>query len=609
MNKAIIVVSMAILFPLQALAAQLPLQTRANTTSPSVDTNFSRQQLNNTELYTTKADKAQVVRVWADFPDGGDAISIGTPVWYDGKLYNTIQAFVKTAGATPDTFTEYFEVASGSGGVSSYLELTDRPTIPAALSALSDDSTHRLTTDTEKTAWNAKANAAALASADAFQAAFGWAPMTSFNQAGNYSPTGDWNFASANVTGIDLGADYFKVSDAVDLVASAPLAVNPTTGAIYIDTTGATSGQALVFNGSTVGFATIASSGGGPTFLSADPAYPADNSTWFNTTDHSFNVAQTEGVTKIAPAGTTFTAWDLTPTFPAFTDITGAVADGLQGCGTAVTITGINRSIPATLSGDAGYAVKINGGNAQSSGVTVAVNDTVAPCVNRSTSGSTTTTMTAVLGGVSQSFSITTLASGLWTIEDDFSSDTSANYTRIYGTTGTLNISDGTVKNSNTATTHYVHETNLGASAMTVQGVINEHRSSTNPGGSGLVLRSDGVSTGHFCYPDAGSNRFTCEPLGGTGSPMYLSWAADAWAIDAGHLVEIKIDAGGYLSAKIDFNNDGDFTDAQGIADPNEGPYTRSTANTDFAGTYAGFGFRIPNAVLDIVDDFKAKVD
>ena len=110
MNKSRIVVILAILCPLQVFAAQLPLQTRANTTSPSVDTNFTRQQLMNTEVYTTKADKDKVVRYWADHQDG-TTLASGTLVAYGGKLYNTTQSFLKTAGATPDTFTEYFEVA------------------------------------------------------------------------------------------------------------------------------------------------------------------------------------------------------------------------------------------------------------------------------------------------------------------------------------------------------------------------------------------------------------------------------------------------------------------------------------------------------------------
>ena len=40
----------------------------------------------------------------------------------------------------------------------SYNDLTDTPTIPTALSELSDDATHRLVTDTEKSIWNAKAS-------------------------------------------------------------------------------------------------------------------------------------------------------------------------------------------------------------------------------------------------------------------------------------------------------------------------------------------------------------------------------------------------------------------------------------------------------------------
>jgi len=47
-----------------------------------------------------------------------------------------------------------------SGGVTSYNDLTDKPTIPTALSSLSEDTTHRVVTDTEKTTWNAKSNLA-----------------------------------------------------------------------------------------------------------------------------------------------------------------------------------------------------------------------------------------------------------------------------------------------------------------------------------------------------------------------------------------------------------------------------------------------------------------
>ena len=39
-----------------------------------------------------------------------------------------------------------------------YNDLTDKPTIPTSLSELSEDATHRLVTDTEKTTWNAKSD-------------------------------------------------------------------------------------------------------------------------------------------------------------------------------------------------------------------------------------------------------------------------------------------------------------------------------------------------------------------------------------------------------------------------------------------------------------------
>ena len=40
----------------------------------------------------------------------------------------------------------------------SYTDLSDKPTLPADLADLNDDSTHRLVTDTEKTTWNNKSN-------------------------------------------------------------------------------------------------------------------------------------------------------------------------------------------------------------------------------------------------------------------------------------------------------------------------------------------------------------------------------------------------------------------------------------------------------------------
>lgn len=69
------------------------------------------------------------------------------PAWAKAAEKPTYTA--AEVGALPDD-TELF---SGS-----YNDLTDKPTIPDSLSDLSDDSTHRLVTDAEKTAWNGKSD-------------------------------------------------------------------------------------------------------------------------------------------------------------------------------------------------------------------------------------------------------------------------------------------------------------------------------------------------------------------------------------------------------------------------------------------------------------------
>ena len=59
----------------------------------------------------------------------------------------------------------------GDPGTTDYNALSNKPTIPTALSGLSDDATHRLTTDTEKGTWNGK------------QAALGFTPIDAATKA------------------------------------------------------------------------------------------------------------------------------------------------------------------------------------------------------------------------------------------------------------------------------------------------------------------------------------------------------------------------------------------------------------------------------------------
>ena len=67
----------------------------------------------------------------------------------EDKLKNIGQGF---SGSYND-LTDKPELFSGS-----YDDLTDKPTIPTALSDLTDDTSHRLVTDTEKETWNNKSD-------------------------------------------------------------------------------------------------------------------------------------------------------------------------------------------------------------------------------------------------------------------------------------------------------------------------------------------------------------------------------------------------------------------------------------------------------------------
>lgn len=143
MKKTLLTIALCFV-PAMAAAAQTPVTNIGAFADPAKASINTLKAATNTKLevieanrqdhvanIATKADKDKAVRYWADFPDGGDAIGIGTPVWYNGKLYNTTQAFVKTAGATPATFTEYFEVV---GGNNDYNNLENRPTLGTAAS-------------------------------------------------------------------------------------------------------------------------------------------------------------------------------------------------------------------------------------------------------------------------------------------------------------------------------------------------------------------------------------------------------------------------------------------------------------------------------------------
>jgi hypothetical protein len=80
---------------------------------------------------------------------GGTSAVIGS-----GTTIAVQQADATHAGYLSSTDWNTFNNKSSFSG--SYNDLTEKPSIPTALSELSDDSTHRLVTDTEKSTWNGK---------------------------------------------------------------------------------------------------------------------------------------------------------------------------------------------------------------------------------------------------------------------------------------------------------------------------------------------------------------------------------------------------------------------------------------------------------------------
>jgi hypothetical protein len=91
-----------------------------------------------------------------------------------GTTITVQQADATHAGYLSSTDWNTFNNKSDFSG--SYNDLSDKPTIPTALADLSDDSTHRVVTDTEKSTWNSKqagnANLTSLAALSYASASF-----------------------------------------------------------------------------------------------------------------------------------------------------------------------------------------------------------------------------------------------------------------------------------------------------------------------------------------------------------------------------------------------------------------------------------------------------
>ena len=111
------------------------------------------------------------------------------------------------------------------------------------------------------------------------------------------------------------------------------------------------------------------------------------------------------------PHSTTTTSQtpDGTPDAFSFTDVTNASLSTLETSNT-ITVSGINTTVSASISGDASSQVQQNGGAWGSGPLTVSNGDTLTVRHTSSPSNSTAVNTTLTIGGVSDTFTSTTVA-------------------------------------------------------------------------------------------------------------------------------------------------------------------------------------------------------
>lgn len=110
-------------------------------------------------------------------------------------------------------------------------------------------------------------------------------------------------------------------------------------------------------------------------------------------------------------------AGDTTPDAFTFTDETG-IAINTAKVSNTITVTGIDAASAISVTGDTGYGYKKNGAACTASSGTVVANDTVNACVTSSGSNSTATAATVTIGGVSDTYTVTTVAAPSYLLND-----------------------------------------------------------------------------------------------------------------------------------------------------------------------------------------------
>jgi VCBS repeat-containing protein len=323
-------------------------------------------------------------------------------------------------------------------------------------------------------------------------------------------------------------------------------------------------------------------------FQATDPPSPELGQIWWNNATNQLKVAGALGVYEFN--ATSLVEWDTTPEAFSFTDVTNATISTPY-TSDPITVSGINWPAAISVSGDASAKYSVNNATAVSTNGTVASGDSVRAVVTSSASDGTAVNATVVIGGVSDAFVVTTAASASeWAIDDDFSSDSSADYTAI---AGTFSVVGGVFDAGGIGSVY--HEESLASADQEAQVYSFKSGAAT----SGVVLRTNGAE-GYYVYP---SGAFSDRMSVGTFSGSTLSnlsiinfTGGKTWGSGIGHLMYASI-VGTTITVKVDWNDDGDFEDT------NESDMATVTKTNYSEGNYCGLSF---SGAAAYADDFKA---
>jgi len=166
---------------------------------------------------------------------------------------------------------------------------------------------------------------------------------------------------------------------------------------------------------------------GGVNITTAIPEEPGEIN--LNDTTHTLTIASSTGFTAFSSSS--FTAWDTTPDAFTFTDETD-VAISTAKVSDTKTLAGTNKAATISVTGDAGYGYKKNGSACTTSSGTISTGETFNACVASSASNATATTTTVTIGGVSDTYSVTTIAGGAEVLKQDLSGSKTAGTYFLY---------------------------------------------------------------------------------------------------------------------------------------------------------------------------------